>query len=68
MPHRRDPMKCEERPGKGARRQGKRDNWQSKSTTPVALGTEGYTPSGRKSANRTERRFALLAAMLGEAA
>ncbi len=49
MPHRRDPMKCEERPGRGAQRQGEGGNWQAKDSTPVSHGTDGYTPPGRKS-------------------
>ena len=62
MPHRRDPMKCEERPGRGAQRQGEGGNWQAKDSTPVSHGTAGYTPGGRKS-TRDERRTALLEAM-----
>jgi len=50
MPHRRDPMKCEERPGRGAQRQGEGDRSKPKDSTPVSHGTAaGYTPFGRKS-------------------
>lgn len=63
MPNRR-PMKCEERPGKGARHGGKRDNWQGKDSTPVHLGTEANARRGRKSAPRDIRRLYLLLAMV----
>lgn len=51
MPQRRDPMKCEERPARGARRRGRRDNWQAKDSTGCAARNRavGSTPEGRKS-------------------
>jgi len=49
MPHRRDPMKCDERPGKGARHGGMGQGRRAKDSTPVHLGTDGNGPQGRKS-------------------
>lgn len=51
MPQRRDPMKCEERPARGARRRGRRDNWQAKDSTGCAARNRAVatTPAGRKS-------------------
>ena len=49
MPHRRDPMKTEERPWRAAQRQGKGRETEAGDSTPVSHGTDGYTPPGRKS-------------------
>ncbi len=57
MPHRR-----EERPGRAAHHRGRGKGTDAKDSTPVSLGTAGYTPGGRKS-TRDERRTALLEAM-----
>lgn len=59
----RDPMRSEERPGKGAHHEGMGQGRGAKDSTSVCEGTAGNRRRGRKSTTRTERRVALLVAM-----